>query len=175
MAAFPNQGQEVIPEDSTAVANIFFQKWRRNSTIITLFYCSLTNLVEHGRKAQHRYESSCLKIREVDLQDPRFVGGLFLCPNRIPIMTYRRSWSPTGLARGTSMRIPSYAKASEGYPPVAKSAEATSFSTSTVEAQVTHSSTGRARGLLRRRIKFFGSLGIGIWDLFDICSLWIGI
>jgi len=50
------------------------------------------------------------------------------------------------------MKIPSYAKASEGYPPLAKSAEATSFNTSIVEAQVTHSSTGRARGLLRRRI-----------------------
>jgi hypothetical protein len=33
-------------------------------------------------------------------------------------------WSPTGKARGASMKIPSYAKASEGYPPVAKSAEA---------------------------------------------------
>jgi len=49
-------------------------------------------------------------------------------------------------------KIPSYAEASEGYPPPAKSAEATSFDTSRVEAQVTHSSTGRARGLLRRRI-----------------------
>jgi len=45
-------------------------------------------------------------------------------------------------------------KASEGYPPLAKSAEATSFDTSRVEAQVTHSSTGRARGLLRRRITY---------------------
>ena len=50
------------------------------------------------------------------------------------------------------------AKASEGYPPLAKSAEATSFDTSRVEAQVTHSSTGRARGLLRRRIKFTRNL-----------------
>jgi hypothetical protein len=44
------------------------------------------------------------------------------------------------------------AKASEGYPPVAKSAEATGFNTRRVEARVTHSSTGKARGLLRRRI-----------------------
>ncbi|MGZ3525398.1 MAG: hypothetical protein ACXU9L_11455, partial [Thermodesulfobacteriota bacterium] len=36
-------------------------------------------------------------------------------------------WSPTGKARGTSIEIPSYAKASEGYPPVAKSTEASSF------------------------------------------------
>ena len=35
-------------------------------------------------------------------------------------------WSPTGKARGTSIEIPSYAKASEGYPPVAKSTEASS-------------------------------------------------
>src|SRR3990170_2451122 len=62
-------------------------------------------------------------------------------------------WSPTGLARGTSTRTPSYAKASEGYPPLAKSAEATSFNTCRVKARVTHSSTGRAHGLLRRRIK----------------------
>jgi len=46
------------------------------------------------------------------------------------------------------------AKASEGYPPPAKSAEATSFNASRVEAQVTHSSTGRAHGFLRWRIKF---------------------
>ena len=51
------------------------------------------------------------------------------------------------------MKIPSYAKASEGYPPVAKSAEATSFNTFRVETGVTHSSTGRTRGFLRRRIK----------------------
>jgi hypothetical protein len=36
-------------------------------------------------------------------------------------------WSPTGKARGNSVEIPSYAKASEGYPPVAKSTEASSF------------------------------------------------
>jgi hypothetical protein len=36
-------------------------------------------------------------------------------------------WSPTGKARGTSIEIPSYAKASEGYPPVAKSTKASSF------------------------------------------------
>jgi hypothetical protein len=36
---------------------------------------------------------------------------------------------------------------------VAESAEATSLSLSEVEAQVTHSSTARARGLLRRRIR----------------------
>ena len=63
-------------------------------------------------------------------------------------------WSPTGLARGISKKIPSFAKASEGYPPPVKSAEATSFNASKVEAQVTHSSTGRALGFLRRRIKF---------------------
>ena len=60
---------------------------------------------------------------------------------------------PHELSPWGSMKIPSYAKASEGYPPLAKSAEATSFNTSRGEAQVTHSSTGRARGLLRRRIK----------------------
>jgi len=38
-----------------------------------------------------------------------------------------RTWSPTGKARGTSIKIPSYAEASEGYPPVAKSTEASSF------------------------------------------------
>ncbi len=59
--------------------------------LFVLFYSFLTNLVERGRKAQYGYESVLLKIREVDLQDPRFVGGLFLCPNRIPMMAYRRS------------------------------------------------------------------------------------
>jgi len=38
----------------------------------------------------------------------------------------RDAWSPTGKARGTSIEIPSCAKASEGYPPVAKSTEASS-------------------------------------------------
>ena len=33
----------------------------------------------------------------------------------------------TGKARGASIEIPSYAKASEGYPPVAKSTEVSSF------------------------------------------------
>ena len=45
-------------------------------------------------------------------------------------------------------------KASEGYPPVAESAEATSFNTQRFDTRVTHSSTGKACGLLRRRIKF---------------------
>jgi hypothetical protein len=39
-------------------------------------------------------------------------------------LTPSQRWNSTGKARGTSMKIPSYAKASEGYPPVAKSAEA---------------------------------------------------
>jgi hypothetical protein len=62
-----------------------------------------------------------------------------------------KKYPPTPLGAETLRCVG--AKASEGYPPLAKSAEATSFDTSRVEAQVTHSSTGRARGLLRRRIK----------------------
>jgi len=85
-------------------------------------------------------------------------------------------WSPTGLARCTSTKIPSYAPGRRsapafakpatagagrsvlrrqgfgGLPPPAKSAEASSFNTSRVEAQVTPSSTGKACGLLRWRI-----------------------
>jgi hypothetical protein len=44
-------------------------------------------------------------------------------------------------------------KASEGYPPVAKSAEAVILGSGLAQTSLTHSSTGRARGLLRRRIK----------------------
>jgi len=44
-------------------------------------------------------------------------------------------------------------KASEGYPPVAKSAEAVIPGSGLAPTPLTHSSTGRARGLLRRRIK----------------------
>jgi hypothetical protein len=43
-------------------------------------------------------------------------------------------------------------KASESYPPLAKSAEATSFNTSRVEAQVMHSSTRKLCGLLQRGV-----------------------
>ena len=50
--------------------------------------------------------------------------------------------------------IPSCAKASEGYPLVAKSAGASSFWHKNDSATLTHSFTGRARGLLRRRIKW---------------------
>ncbi len=46
--------------------------------------------------------------------------------------------SPPGKARGTSLEIPSYAKASEGYPPVAKSTEASSHE------HVTHLATFHA-------------------------------
>jgi len=67
---------------------------------------------------------------------------------------------PHGLSPWGSTKIPSYAKAPEGYPPLAKSAEATSFNTSRVEAQVTHSPTGRARGLLRRRIRGHGFIRV---------------
>ena len=51
-------------------------------------------------------------------------------------------------------KIPSYAKASEGYPPSAKSAEAAILQLmNIILAQFTLSSTGKARGRLRRRIK----------------------
>jgi hypothetical protein len=94
-------------------------------------------------------------------------------------------WSPTGKARGTSMKYPptplaaealrcASAKASEGYPPVAKSAEALmgrmndptnayAFihgQSPCLHAEVLHQSiwqvrvSARRRGLLRRRIIF---------------------
>jgi hypothetical protein len=49
---------------------------------------------------------------------------------------------------------PSYTKASEGYPPVTKSAEASIHRPTKHTARDTHSSTGIGRGLLRTRIKF---------------------
>ena len=64
-----------------------------------------------------------------------------------------RLWSPTGKARGTSMKIPSYAKASEGYPPVAKSAEAVQHIDIDASDTTYAFIHGQARGLLRRRIK----------------------
>ena len=78
-------------------------------------------------------------------------------------------WSPMGspqlLLRAKPAEAgPSYANlpavqvlwqagALEGYPPVAKSAGASSFLHKNDSATLTHSSTDRARGLLRRRIK----------------------
>jgi hypothetical protein len=51
------------------------------------------------------------------------------------------------------MKIPSYAKASEGYPPVAKSAEAMQH-IDIDDSDTTYAFIlGQARGLLRRRIK----------------------
>src|SRR5512139_2565400 len=69
-----------------------------------------------------------------------------------------------GKARGTSITYPPtppstnalrYAgtTASEGYPPVAKSAEAQVPWLRIAQLRITHSSTGIARGLLRRRIR----------------------
>jgi len=55
--------------------------------------------------------------------------------------------------------ILSFAKASEGYPLVAKSAEASSFWHKNDSATLTHSFTGRVRGPLRRRIKW-GTVGL---------------
>ena len=49
--------------------------------------------------------------------------------------------------------IPSYAKASEGYPPVAKSAEASVLRHMNNSATAYAFIHGKARGLLRRRIK----------------------
>jgi hypothetical protein len=50
------------------------------------------------------------------------------------------------------MKIPSYAKASEGYPPVAKSAEAVQH-IDIDDSDTTYAFIhGQARGLLRRRI-----------------------
>ena len=66
--------------------------------------------------------------------------------------TSHAKWSPTGKARGTSIEIPSYAKASEGYPPVAKSTEASSFGHMNNLATSYYSSMGKVRGLLRRWI-----------------------
>ena len=73
-------------------------------------------------------------------------------------------WSPTGQAVVPMSRYPptplgaealrcAGAKASEGCPPLAKSAEAMSFITCRVQRRDTRSSTGKARGLLRRRTK----------------------
>ena len=70
-----------------------------------------------------------------------------------------RQWSPTGKARGTSIEIPSYAKATEvkrlrrvihrwRNPPKHQV-----LSTWIIWLPSTHSSTGRARALLRRWIK----------------------
>jgi hypothetical protein len=50
--------------------------------------------------------------------------------------------------------IPACAKASEGYPLVAKSAGASSFWHKNDSATLMHSFTRRARGFLRRRIKW---------------------
>ena len=73
--------------------------------------------------------------------------------------------APTGQAPGTSMKYPptppgaetlrcASARASAGYPPVAESAVAlTQGHGDDLAAQSPHLSTGRARGLLRRRIK----------------------
>ena len=68
-------------------------------------------------------------------------------PGAIQVMEPHRQ-SPSYL-----YEIPSYAKASEGYPPVAKSAGASIFRPMNIKRRVTHSSTGKTRGLLRRRIK----------------------
>ncbi len=71
---------------------------------------------------------------------------------------------PHGQSPWHSIEIPSYAclreaasakaaKASEGYPPVAKSTEALNFGHGNhLNYRLTHSSTGRTRGLLRRWI-----------------------
>jgi len=55
-------------------------------------------------------------------------------------MPMRERWNSTGKARGTSIKIPSYAKASEGYPPSAKSAEAVIYKPMTIFGKYTHSS-----------------------------------
>ena len=124
----------------------------------------------------HFDELSVLNLsKEAALLHPVFKDGTWR--DRTDQSPGDRSWSPTGQARGTSTRIPSYAPGRRsapafakpatagvgrsvrrrqgfgGYPPLAKSAEATNLNTSRLEAQVTHSSTGRARGLLRRRTK----------------------
>jgi hypothetical protein len=50
-------------------------------------------------------------------------------------------------------KIPSYAKASEGYPPSAKSAKAAILQLMNNSGTVYAFTHGKARGLLRRRIK----------------------
>jgi hypothetical protein len=59
-----------------------------------------------------------------------FLSSIYYALKLIELLCETQShikWSPTGKARGTSIEIPSYAKASEGYPPVAKSTKASSF------------------------------------------------
>src|SRR5512136_1062963 len=74
-----------------------------------------------------------------------------------------RGMEPHGQSPWYLHYIPSYAPstnalryarttASEGYPSVAKSAEAALPRLRIAQIRITHSSTGRARGLLRRRI-----------------------
>ncbi|MBC8403140.1 MAG: T9SS type A sorting domain-containing protein [Candidatus Marinimicrobia bacterium] len=61
-----------------------------------------------------------------------------------------KQMEPRGQSPWYLHKIPSYAKASEGYPQMATSAVATYF----IFGQFfTHSSTGKARGFLRRRIR----------------------
>jgi len=73
--------------------------------------------------------------------------------SRKPASLLAQKWSPTGEARGTSIEIPSYAnplrqgyggqEASEGYPPVAKSTEASSHEHMNNLLPLTHLSTGK--------------------------------
>ena len=51
-------------------------------------------------------------------------------------------------------KIPSYAKVSEGYPPVAKSAVASILQHRNEWSRLMHSSPGKTRSLLRRRIEW---------------------
>ena len=64
-------------------------------------------------------------------------------------MVFRKIWSPTGKACGTSMKILFYAKASE----VIRQLRNPPKQRRMIWKELTHSSTGKAHGLLRRRIK----------------------
>jgi len=69
---------------------------------------------------------------------------MIYCGCSTPLMKIKRV-EPHGKARGTSIVIPSYAKASEGYPSVAKSTEASSFEHMINLAAFYASIHGRAR------------------------------
>ncbi len=119
------------------------------------------------------------------------LGVIFFArkPEDQKIIPSPEKMEPDGQSPRYPHYIPSYAKASEGYPPSAKSAEAAILQLMNNSCPTTHSSTGKARGLLRRRINSTGTVllllaaatvGIGLLysldrKLFDLALLMIRI
>ena len=93
---------------------------------------------------------------------PRLDGSF----GRPPVL-HLSPMEPHGQSPWYLFDIPSYAKASEGYPPAAESSEASMFWPMNSQRSLTHSSAGKTRGLLRRWMKPHGR---SPWYLFDIPS-----